>query len=97
MKIIATAVTATCLLAASPSFAALSGYWDSSKVIHAILGNAKVADALKQQPIDSVTATTDGYRVASRNCHVDVRVQRTEPSRPAPAQFTLNIGRGQCR
>lgn len=84
------------LAAATPVSAALSGYWDSSKVIHAILGNDRVADALGQQPIESITSIENGYQIASRDCRVEVQVNRIAPDRPGPARFSLQIGPGQC-
>lgn len=94
MKFLAAASVA--LVVATPAFAAVSGYWDSSKVIHAILGNDRVADALRQQPIESVTSTENGYQIASQDCRVDVQVNRIAPDRPGPVRFSLNIGQGQC-
>ena len=83
-------------IAATPASAALSGYWDSSKVIHAILGDDTVADALRQQPIESIARTENGYQISSRDCSVEVRVNRTAPARPGPTRFSLSIGGGQC-
>ena len=83
-------------IAATPASAALSGYWDSSKVIHAILGNDRVADALRQQPIESIARTENGYQIRSQDCSVEVRVNRTAPDRPGPTRFSLSIGAGQC-
>lgn len=94
MKFLAAASVA--LVVATPAFAAVSGYWDSSKVIHAILGNDRVADALRQQPIESITSTENGYQIASQDCRVDVQVNRFAPDRPGPVRFSLNIGQGQC-
>lgn len=82
--------------AASPAAAALSGYWDSSKVIHAILGHDGVADALRQQPIESITRNETGYQIRSRDCRVDVAVDRMAPDGPGAARFSLTIGRGHC-
>lgn len=79
-----------------PASAALSGYWESSKVLYQILGDANVADALKQQPIESITKTDAGYRLTSRNCAVDVRVTEMIPARPGPAKVTVRIGKGRC-
>lgn len=98
MKAIVLAATLTAALAAAatPVSAALSGYWDSAKVIHAILGSAQVADALRQQPVERIERTQDGYRLHSRDCRVDVRVTRTAADRPGPGSFGLGIGRGDC-
>lgn len=98
MKAIVLAATLAAALAAAatPVSAALSGYWDSAKVIHAILGSAQVADALRQQPVERIERTQDGYRLHSRHCRVDVRVTRTAADRPGPGSFGLGIGRGDC-
>ena len=84
------------LCLASPAVAALSGYWQSSKVLHAILENPELADALRQQPIVSVAATDSGYRIRSRDCTVDVEVVYEWAKRPGLRQFTVKIGRGAC-
>ncbi len=84
------------LCLASPAVAALSGYWQSSKVLHAILENPELADALRQQPIVSVAATDSGYRIRSRDCTVDVEVVDEKAKRPGPTPFTVKIGRGTC-
>jgi hypothetical protein len=84
-------------VASGPATAALSGYWDSSKVLHALLGQSAVADALKQQPIRSITATESGYRIESRDCVVDVSVKRGKVDRPGPSAFQIQVGHGHCR
>jgi hypothetical protein len=76
--------------------AALSGYWETSKTLHAILGRNGVADALKQQPIESITATETGYRIKSRDCTVDVRVDRKQSSKPGPSGFRIHVGHARC-
>lgn len=85
-----------CAATALPACAAVSGYWDSSKVLHAILGNGQVADALRQQPVQTITRIERGYRLSSQACTVDVTVTRTLPNRPGPTTFALSVGPGQC-
>lgn len=96
MKRISACALIGAIAAASPAFAAVSGYWDSSKVLHAILGDSHVADALRQQPVDSITRTEHGYRLTSQACTVDVAVTRTLPDHPGPTRFSLSIGQGRC-
>lgn len=90
------ACMAVCVTAATPVSAALSGYWDSSKVLHALLGHDGLADGLRQQPIETITKTDQGYRVTSQDCTVDVTVTRTLPDRPGPTAFSLTVGQAQC-
>ena len=85
------------LLAAGRTQAALSGYWETSGVLHAILGSGELADALKQQPIASIVATESGYRVESVDCKVEVRVDRQPGNRPGPGSFTFDIGTADCK
>ena len=85
------------LVLASPSMAALSGYWESSKEIHAILGSNDLADKLKQQPIMSIVETETGYRVQSRDCTVDVEVIHKMTKGPGPVPFDIRVGRGVCK
>lgn len=80
-----------------PARAALSGYWESSKVLHAILGRNEVADALRQQPISSIETTRSGYRLKSRDCTVDVTVERQNTRRPGPGNMKIMVGNGRCR
>lgn len=84
-------------LPALPSAAALSGYWDSSKILHAMLGDNRLADALKQQPVERIEKTAEGYVVESRNCTVRVRVTSTPSDRPGPTRHSISIGAGTCR
>jgi hypothetical protein len=80
----------------STASAALSGYWETSKVLHAILGRNDVADALKQQPIESIMSTGSGYRIKSRDCSVDVRVDRKQASKPGLGGFRIHVGHSRC-
>lgn len=96
LQILALAATAF-IFAGKPADAALSGYWESSKVLHALLGREDLADALKQQPISSIEATRTGYRIKSHDCTVDAIVERRGSRRPGPGGFVIRIGNGRCR
>lgn len=93
----ATAALLLSFAAASPAMAALSGYWQSSKEIHAILGSNDVADALRQQPVVSIVDIGDGYRLQSRDCVVDVEIDRQEPGQPGALTFRIIVGKASCR
>ncbi|MEP7456284.1 hypothetical protein [Phyllobacterium sp. SB3] len=77
--------------------AALSGFWDSSKALHAILGNNDVANALKQQPIETITKSGSGYTLTSHSCTVNVSVSRQAPNRPGQDRITIRMTREKCR
>jgi hypothetical protein len=91
-----TIAAATMAALTATTSAALSGYWETSKTLHAILGRNDVADALKQQPIESIIATENGYRIKSRDCSVEVRVDRKQASKPGPGGFRIRVGHGRC-
>lgn len=84
-------------IASRPANAALNGFYDSARVLHAILGEARVADALRQQPIIFIDQIQNGYRLKSEACQVDVTVNRMIAARPGPTPFTLRIGKGKCK
>lgn len=93
MRFTTSLIIASALMApALPASAALSGYWDSSKILHAVLGDNRLADALKQQPIERIEKTAEGYEVSSRDCTVQVRVTSSVPDHPGPTRHTLSIG-----
>lgn len=94
MKRILIALAVTFL--GSQASAALSGYWDSVKVIQAILGAEQTGDALRQQPVERIEEAPGGYVVSSRDCRATVKVTRTTPTKPGPTAFTLAIGKGRC-
>lgn len=85
------------ILPALPAAAALSGYWDSAKILHAILGDNRLADALRQQPVERIEKTADGYAVSSRDCSVQVKVESVAPDRPGPTRHSIRIGKSRCR
>lgn len=82
----------------SPAAAAVSGYWESASEIHAIMGRNDVADALRQQPIESVTRVApDVWELRSRNCALRATVIKDPPTQTGKRQFQLRIGRAACR
>lgn len=98
MRFTTSLIIASALIApALPASAALSGYWDSSKILHAVLGDNRLADALKQQPIERIEKTTEGYEVSSRDCMVQVRVVSRVPNHPGPTRHSISIGNGWCK
>lgn len=96
MKQIRLVLAAVALCSPLPAAAALSGYWDSAKVIHAILGSGDLADALRQLPIESITRTDAGYEVSGGDCRVQVRVTPSPSEHPGPAEFTFEVGSPSC-
>lgn len=93
-RILACAVVGA--MGVSPALAALSGYWDSNKIISAILSEDSLGNALRQQPIERITRTPAGFRVESRDCAVEVAVTAIPADRPGPSRFTLTVGQGHC-
>lgn len=98
MRFMTSLMVASALMApAFPAFAALSGYWDSTKILHAILGDNRLADALKQQPIERIEKTANGYEVSGRDCTVQIKVDSVLPDHPGPTHHTISISKGRCR
>lgn len=66
------------VLAASPAFAALSGYYDSAEKIGTIIASNAVADALRQAPIGAISNTGtakdggDEWTVRTQDCDLVV-------------------------
>lgn len=73
-------LVAASLFIAPPAMAALSGWYDSAAKIGAILGDARIADLLRQAPVRSVenTGTTpdghDEWTVRTQDCDLKVKV-----------------------
>lgn len=71
---------------ATPSLAALSGFYDSQEQIQAIFAAPEVADALRQMPVDGLEfkgQRKDGlikWEVESQDCDLDVLLKPTPPS-----------------
>jgi len=97
MKRTTLAATGFALIFSGQAHAALSGYWDSSKILHSILGRNDVADSLKQQPVESITRTDSGYQIKSQSCAVDVTVERTLANTPGPSGFKIQVGPSRCQ
>ena len=92
-----TAATFAALLFAGEAHAALSGFWETSRVLHAILGSNELADSLKQQPVESIVSIDGGYQIKSHSCTVEVRVDRTPQDKPAPSTFQFTVGKSVCQ
>lgn len=98
MRFTTSLIIASALIApALPASAAVSGYWDSSKILHAVLGDNRLADSLKQQPIERIEKTAEGYEVSSRDCTVQVKVASRVPNHPGPTRHAISIGNGWCK
>lgn len=100
MDVVKFKIALLCALAitlSSRTQAALSGYWESSKILHAVLGDSNVADALKQQPIEFISRTQSGYTIKSRDCTVDVYVDQKTASNLGSGDWTVRIGKSDCR
>ncbi|TPP09802.1 hypothetical protein [Rhizobium glycinendophyticum] len=85
-----------------PSEAALSGYYDSIERIGAILGDPKLADMLRQQPIGAISNTgtrKDGaaeWTIRTQDCDLKVYLVPVLPNGPGKTSYTLDIPAGQC-
>jgi hypothetical protein len=70
---------------ATPSFAALSGFYDSAEKIDAIFANPEIGNALRQAPIGSISEIgkdKDGaslWMLRVQDCDLTVRVIATKP------------------
>lgn len=88
-------------LAASPAFAALSGFYDSAERIQTILASSAVADALHQQPIGAISNTgtrKDGaseWTVRTQECDLIVYLVATPPAGPGMTTYTVETA-GTC-
>ncbi len=85
------------LLSATPSFAALSGYYDSAEKIGAILGSSEVADALHQAPVRAVEnigsskSHHDLWVVRTRDCDLKVELIPRKPSGGMVGKTTYKV------
>ena len=90
------------LLAAAPANAALSGFYDSAEQIGVILSSGKVADAVRQAPVEALTHSgtrKDGARewtVRVHNCSLKVYLVAVPPKGLGKTTYQLEIP-GQCR
>ena len=82
-------------LAATPSLAALSGFYDSQEQIQAIFASPDVADALRQMPVEELKSEgehKDGlikWEVEIRECDMDVYLKPTAPAGVAKTTYTV--------
>lgn len=90
------------LLAAAPAHAGLSGFYDSAEQIGVILSSAKVADAVRQAPVGSVSSTgtrKDGARewtVRTQACDLKLYLLPVPPKGLGKTTYRLEIP-GKCR
>lgn len=86
---------------ASPAVAALSGFYDSSERIATILSSSRVADAVGQAPVGSITNTgtrEDGaseWQVRTQECDLTVYLIPVLPEGPGKTTYRLDIP-GRC-
>lgn len=91
------ATAAIFALSATPSFAALSGFYDSAERIQTILSSNAVADALHQQPIGAISNTgtrEDGaseWTVRTQDCDLVVYLIAVPPAGPGKTTYTLDM------
>ena len=89
-------------LCASPSFAMVSGFYDSANKIAAILASGAVADALGQAPVGSVSeigTAKDGagqWMVRTQDCDliVDVTAEPLPEGMVGAPEYTVKIVKG---
>lgn len=90
-------LTAACLLAAAPGFAALSPWHDRAEQIATILGSAAIADALGQRPVDSLEyegQRSDGtikWEIDGEGCDLDVYLIPQPPAAGMAGKTTYQI------
>ena len=90
-------LTAVCLLAAAPGFAALSPWYDRAEQIGAILGSEAIAGALGQRPVDSLEyegQRSDGtvkWEIESEGCDLDVYLVPSPPEAGMVGKTTYQI------
>jgi hypothetical protein len=87
---------------AMPSFAALSGYYDSAEKINAIFANPDIGNALRQAPIGALSEIgkdKDGaslWMLRVQNCDLTVRVIATKPKGVGKVTYRAEP-KGRCR
>lgn len=93
--------TGLTLAAASPGFAALSGFYDSGEQIAAIFTSAEIADGLSQQPVTGLqfrALTEEGHAlwlVNAQGCDREVHLAPVPPE--GPGKTTWQVKRiGEC-
>jgi hypothetical protein len=84
------------------SEAALSGYYDSIERIDTILGDDRVADMLRQQPIGAITNTgtrKDGaaeWTIRTQDCDLKVYLIPVLSEGVGKTSYKLDVPKGQC-
>lgn len=84
-------------LSTTPSFAALSGFYDSAEQIDTILGNEDVANALRQAPIGEISNTgtrKDGaheWFVRTQDCDLTVYLTPVPPEGVGMTTYELDF------
>lgn len=82
-------------LAATPSLAAVSGFYDSQEQIQAIFASPDVADRLRQMPVEELKfegEQKDGlikWEVESRACDLDVFLRPVAPTGVGKTTYTV--------
>ena len=86
---------------ATPSFAALSGFYDTAEKIDAIFANPDIGDALRQAPVGSISEIgkdKDGaslWQLQVQECDLTVRVIATLPKGPGKTTYRAEP-KGKC-
>lgn len=86
-------------LFASPSYALLPPYYESTKELIDILNNNEVATKITSgRPIQSIEKTENGYKITARECTLDVFIKYKERKDGfvGPAQYEIQTGILQC-
>lgn len=83
--------------------AAVSGYYDSAEQIQTIVQDARLADALKQMPIErfeiqpaQANDATRHWRIRSRDCELTVELEAQRPAGPGKTTYLVKKI-GACR
>lgn len=91
------ALAAVLALTPTPTFAALSGFYDSAEQISTIFGSTEVADALRQAPIGQISNTgtrKDGARewtIRVQECDLTVYLIPVPPNGVGKTTYRLDM------
>ena len=100
MKLILAAIFA--IAVATPSFAALSGFYDTAEKMDAIFANPAIGDALRQAPVGSISEIgkdKDGaslWQLRVQDCDLTVRVIATPPKGVGKTTYRAEP-KGKCK
>lgn len=93
---IASFICVLSLCGATQAQAALSGYYDSLEQIQTLITDQRVADALKQLPIESIEIQSDPsdrktrhWRVRSQGCELSVQLEAKPPAGPGKTTYAI--------